>query len=157
MPEDAELDAVDLRILSGLQQDGRRSVKALAADAGIAQSTCAERVRGLVARGVIKGFRAEVDLARLGRHEEAIIGVRVRPHSRAIADVLIAECLAMPEVLRVMHVAGPDDFLVHVAVTGTGALRDFVLDQLTARREVAAVQTYLIFDQWERAEQGPLD
>jgi hypothetical protein len=49
-----------------------------------------------------------------------------------------------------MHVAGPDDFLVHVAVTDTGALRDFVLDQLTARREVAAVQTYLIFDQWER-------
>lgn len=157
MPDDAELDAVDLLILAGLQQDGRRSVKALAADAGIAQSTCAERVRGLVARGVIKGFRADVDLARLGRHEEAIIGVRVRPHSRAIADVLIAECLAMPEVLRVMHVAGPDDFLVHVAVTGTGALRDFVLDQLTARREVAAVQTYLIFDQWERAEQGPLD
>jgi DNA-binding Lrp family transcriptional regulator len=154
---DTELDAVDMRILAGLQQDGRRSVKALAADAGIAQSTCAERVRGLVARGVIKGFRAEVDLARLGRHEEAIIGVRVRPHSRAIADVLIAECLAMPEVLRVMHVAGPDDFLVHVAVNGTGALRDFVLDQLTARREVAAVQTYLIFDQWERADQGPID
>jgi DNA-binding Lrp family transcriptional regulator len=156
MPVDAELDAVDLRILAGLQQDGRRSVKALAADAGIAQSTCAERVRGLVARGVIKGFRAEVDLGRLGRHEEAIIGIRVRPHSREIADALIADCLAMPEVLRVMHVAGPDDFLLHVAVPGTGALRDFVLDQLTARREVAAVQTYLIFDQWERADQGPL-
>ena len=99
---------------------------------------------------MIKGFRAELDLARLGRHEQAIIGVRVRPHSRELADALVADCLAMPEVLRVMHVAGPDDFLVHVAVTDTGALRDFVLDQLTARREVAAVQTYLIFDQWDR-------
>jgi DNA-binding Lrp family transcriptional regulator len=150
MSLEAELDSVDLRILAGLREDGRRSVKALAADAGIAQSTCAERLRGLIARGVIKGFRAELDLSKLGRHEQAIIGVRVRPHSRELADALIADCLAMPEVLRVMHVAGPDDFLVHVAVTDTGALRDFVLDQLTARREVAAVQTYLIFDQWER-------
>jgi len=156
MPLSTELDAVDLAILASLQEDGRRSVKALAADAGIAQSTCAERLRGLLARGIVKGFRAEVDLARLGRGEQAIIGVRVRPHSRALADALVKECLTMPEVLRVMHVAGPDDFLVHVAVADTSALRDFVLDQLTARREVAAVQTYLIFDQWERPRQAPL-
>jgi DNA-binding Lrp family transcriptional regulator len=156
MDANAELDAVDLRILAGLQEDGRRSVKALAAGAGVAQSTCAERLRGLVARGIVTGFRAEVDLALLGRGEEAIIGVRVRPHSRELADALTADVLAMPEVVRIMHVAGPDDFLVHVAVADTTALRDFVLDQLTARREVASVQTYLIFDQQERRAQAPL-
>jgi DNA-binding Lrp family transcriptional regulator len=156
MALDTELDAVDLAILAGLQEDGRRPVKALAAAAGVAQSTCAERLRGLIARGIVKGFRADVDLGRLGRAEEAIIGVRVRPHSRELADRLTRDCLAMPEVLKVMHVAGPDDFLVHVAVADTAALRDFVLDRLTARREVASVQTYLIFDQWERARQAPL-
>lgn len=156
MDANAELDALDLRILAGLQEDGRRSVKALAEGAGITQITCAERLRGLVVRGIVKGFHAELDLARLGRREEAILGVRVRPHSRQHADLLIAECLAMPEVVRVMHVAGPEDLLVHVAVADTAALRDFVLDRLTARPEVTSVHTYLIFDQWQRAAQVPL-
>jgi len=41
---------------------------------------------------------------------------------------------------------GAEDLLVHVAVASTQALRDFVLDSLTKRREVAGVRTDVVFD-----------
>jgi DNA-binding Lrp family transcriptional regulator len=53
---------------------------------------------------------------------------------------------ATPEVLDVYFSAGADDYLLHVAMRDTGALRDFVLDHLSARPEVAATETILIFE-----------
>ena len=43
-------------------------------------------------------------------------------------------------------VAGADDFLIHVAVRDTATLRAFVVDQLSARPEVALTETSLIFE-----------
>ena len=51
----------------------------------------------------------------------------------------------LPEVLALSHVAGPEDFLVHVAVADTAHLQRLVLDRFTTRREVSEVQTNLLF------------
>ena len=51
------------------------------------------------------------------------------------------------EVLMVFHVAGVNDYLVHVAVRDTDHLRRLVLDAFTARPEVAHLETNLIFSQ----------
>lgn len=60
---------------------------------------------------------------------------------------------ALPESLALFHLTDPDDYLVHVAVTDTADLQRLVLDEFTSRREVARVETRLIFQQWEC---GPL-
>ena len=41
--------------------------------------------------------------------------------------------------------AGGNDFLVHVAVGDSQRLRDFALDAFTTRKEVAHIETNLIF------------
>lgn len=156
MPPNVELDSIDRQLLAMLQQDGRRAVKDLAADLNVAPSTCAERMRGLLRRGVISGIHARSDLAALGRAEQALLGVRVRPHSRELRDGLVQAMLARLEVLAVYHVSGNDDLLVHVAVPDTAAMRDFILDRLTSRPEVVAVQSYLIFQEWRQAVIEPL-
>ena len=53
--------------------------------------------------------------------------------------------LGLPEVMRLYHVAGADDFLVHVGVRDSDALRDFAMNALTTRPEVAHLETGLIF------------
>ncbi len=126
------------------------SNKELAEHVGIAPSTCLERVRALRVRGVITGFRAEVDLAALGRGLEAIVAVRVRPHSRRHVDAFREAARSMPEVIEVFHVTGADDFLLHVAVAGTDGLRDFVLDRLTMRPEVAHVESRIVYEHARR-------
>lgn len=61
------LDDIDLEILRALSLDARLTNKALANRLGIAESTCAYRVRMLRENGVITGSGVQLDLARLGR------------------------------------------------------------------------------------------
>lgn len=150
------LDRTDRAIVEALQNNARLPNKQLAEIVGLAPSTCLERVRALVARGVVEGFHAHVDRAALGRSLEAIHAVRIRPHSRAHVDAFWEYVLALPEVIEVFHVTGADDFLVHVGVADTDALRNFVLDRLTVRPEVAHVETHLIFGQARRTVLEPL-
>lgn len=141
------LDAIDAAIVRELQNDARLANKELAARVNIAPSTCLERVRQLRARGVLRGFHADVDPAALGRPLQAYISVRIRPHTREVVEPFIAYMLGLPETVAVSHVAGPDDFLVQVAVRDATHLQRLLLDGFTARREVAHLQTQLIFSQ----------
>jgi DNA-binding Lrp family transcriptional regulator len=150
------LDRTDRALVAALQKNARISNKDLAGLVGLAPSTCLERVRALRARGVIHGFHADVDRAALGRSLEAIVAVRVRPHSRVHVDAFWEYALGRPEVIEVFHVTGADDFLVHVGVADMDGLRDFVLDRLTVRPEVAHVESHLIYAQGRRAELEPL-
>jgi DNA-binding Lrp family transcriptional regulator len=155
MPKE-RLDRTDQALVAALQNNARISNKDLAALVGLAPSTCLERVRALRARGVLRGFHADVDHAALGRALEAIVAVRVRPHSRANVDAFWSYALGLSEVIEVFHVTGADDFLVHVGVADMDGLRDFVLDRLTVRPEVAHVESHLIYAQRRRAELEPL-
>jgi len=150
------LDRTDRALVAALQKNARMSNKDLAELVGLAPSTCLERVRALRARGVVRGFHADIDHAALGRSLEAIIAVRVRPHSRANVDSFWSYTLDLPEVIEVFHVTGADDFLVHVGLSDMDGLRDFVLDRLTVRPEVAHVESHLIYAQGRRAALEPL-
>jgi len=140
-----EVDELDSALLRLLQQDGRRTNRDLAAELGIAPSTCLERVRSLRERGVLLGFHAEVDLTALGRGLQAIIAVRVRPPTRAVIEQFQAFVARMPEVLSVFVLTGTDDFLLHVAVRDTDHLHAVVLDKLTKRPELADVRTSVVY------------
>jgi DNA-binding Lrp family transcriptional regulator len=142
------LDSVDVAILRALQNDGRIANKALAGLVGVAPSTCLERVARLRRAGVITGFTATVTPDAVGRTVQALLAVQVQPHSRPLVDPFVAHVLALPETIGMHHVTGADDFVVHVACPSTAALQRLVLDQFTARREVARVETHLIFSSW---------
>lgn len=143
---DVRLDATDRVLLDQLTRDARTPNNALAELAGIAPSTCLARVRSLIERGVIRGFHAEVDPAALGRGLEAMIAVRLHADARRHMAEFADRIAAAPGVLDVYFIAGADDYLLHVAMPGTAALRDFVVDQLSARPEVAATETILVFE-----------
>ena len=73
------LDEVDRRIVELLLQDGRIANNALAQRVGIAPSTCLARTRALMDRGVIRGFRPDIDYSKAGADLQAVGFVRVRP------------------------------------------------------------------------------
>jgi DNA-binding Lrp family transcriptional regulator len=139
------VNELDSAILAGLQADGRRSNRDLAADLHVAPSTCLERTRALRRRGVITGYHAVVEPAALGRPVQAMIFVRLRPQTRDTMDGFRNFVSALPETLNVYVITGFEDTLVHVALPSTEALQDFVLDSLTKRSEVADVRTAVVF------------
>lgn len=62
-----KLDGTDLKILTALSSDARLPLVELAAKAGVSILTARSRVKKLVAKKVILGFRAIFDLQKIGR------------------------------------------------------------------------------------------
>ncbi len=139
------LDQTDRRILSELLANGRLTNAALASRTGIAESTCIHRVRALRDSGVIRGFHAEIDLGALGLPMQAVVKVRLGTHNRDEVNRFHATLSAIPGVLTIFHVAGEDDYLLHVAVESSEALRDLVLEHVTVNPVVRHTETQLVF------------
>ncbi|MBN6191620.1 Lrp/AsnC family transcriptional regulator [Aneurinibacillus sp. BA2021] len=142
----AQLDETDLELLAALTRDAEITNKALAHRLGLAESTCAHRVRALRERGIIRDTRVRVDGAALGYPLQAIIKVRLANHTGPKVTALFDALVAVPRVLQVFHVAGVDDFLVHVAVEDATALRDIVLEHITIHPVVRGTETQLVFE-----------
>lgn len=145
------VDELDLRILGTLIDDPQASIKDVALTLGVPASTCAFRLRTLRSRGVITGSRLEIDPAAVGAPVQAMIRVRLGNHSRDGVEALFNALAATSGVLQVFHIAGADDFLVHVAVADAAALRDIVLERITVHEIVRATETQLVFELREGA------
>ncbi len=141
-----ELDRIDYEIVRHLRNNARFSNKELAAKVGLAPSSCLVRVRGLERDGVLRGFHADVDPRSLGVRLQAMISVRLQRHSQSIVESFRIYTLSLPEVRHLYHLAGVNDFLVHVWVKGPEHLRELVMTSFTAREEIAHVETGLIFE-----------
>ena len=155
MPDSNEIDAVDRRILAVLQDDARITNRDLASRVGLSPSASLARMRGLRERGIITGYAAELDLARLGRPIQALVAIRLNTHARDVLDRFVADMVALEETLSLFHLTGEADYLLHVAVSDPEQLRDVVLDRLTIRPEVAQVTTSLMFEH-HRSRPQPL-
>ena len=121
------LDAVDWQILAIVQEEARISFAELGRRIGMSTPAAAERMRQLEATGVIRGYRAELDLARIGRPVLAIVRMSV------VGDVftrVTAAIRSSPEVLECHRGTGADSFTIKVAVASIEDL-EHLIDKLT--------------------------
>ncbi len=109
----AALDEIDRRIIRSLAEDGRLSFRELGNRIHLSPNATAERVRRLQDRGVICGFHALIDPARIGTPLEAYIDVRL--HSGTSADSLQTLARRVPGVMTFAVVTGEFDCRVRVA------------------------------------------
>ncbi|MFJ4254266.1 Lrp/AsnC family transcriptional regulator [Microbacterium sp. NPDC090003] len=145
-PPGSPLDETDLALLAVLTREADITNKALAHRLNLAESTCAHRVRSLRERGIIRDTRIRLDEASVGFPLQAIIKVRLANHTGPTVTALFDALASVPRVLQVFHVAGVDDFLVHVAVEDATALRDIVLEHITVHPVVRGTETQLVFE-----------
>lgn len=139
------LDRIDFEILRALQNDGRASNKSLAAEVGLAPSSCLARMRRLRTDGVLRGIHADIAPDALGVGLEAILAVSLSAHDSGAFLAFGERAVELDEVVAVYHVAGRHDFLVHVAVRDAEHLRTLVLDKVTGGQDVARLETFLVF------------
>lgn len=125
---DQRLDAIDLLILRELQADGRLSVVELAERVGLSPSPCLRRVRSLEERGIIVGYRAVVDPAKIGLDLQFIVSCRSAVKTAAERNRMRSALQQMPEVISFHSVTGDVDGILRVAVPSIRAYEEF-LDQ----------------------------
>lgn len=114
-------DAVDLAIVLCLARDARRSIRNIASEIGMSPPPVAERLARLEARGVIAGYRADINWGLLGYGLVAYISVTC---IQGFEQGRTVEALdALPEVEKVDLVTGGADLLVRLRVKDTEHLR----------------------------------
>lgn len=141
-----KLDEIDLRILTILFSDADITNKELAAQIGIAPSTCLERVKRMKQNGVIKNAFVDINFKTLGGNIEAIAAIRLQPYSEQIVNLLRDDLLKLPEIVSLYHMGGSYDYFIHMSVKDSEHLRRFVFDAITSREEVQTVETSLVFE-----------
>jgi Lrp/AsnC family leucine-responsive transcriptional regulator len=138
---DAELDDIDLRILTCLQDDCRASLASIGESAGLSAPAVLERIKKLEAARVITGYRAILDGRRLGLDITAFIGVIIS-HPSLITD-FERRIAALPDVLECHHVTGGYTLLLKVKTGNTSAL-ERLISQIRSLEGVARTETMVV-------------
>lgn len=137
------MDDVDRAILAVLEEDGRISNAELAGRVGLSPSPCLRRVRRLEQTGVIRGYRALIDPAAVGRSLRVFTGVRLIRHARADVTAFERSVIRLPEVVHTYHVTGQYDYLLQVEVADLAAYENFHASRLASLPGVAMVTSYV--------------
>jgi Lrp/AsnC family transcriptional regulator, leucine-responsive regulatory protein len=140
----SEIDSFDEKILQALQWDARKTSLELAEVVGLSPSSCQRRQRDLEQRGIIRGYRAEIDPAVLGRSFTVFAAVQLERHVRSDVQAFQKAVTQLPGILEVHHIAGAFDYLLRVAVADLASYEIFHADRLTALPGVAHITSYVV-------------
>ena len=137
-PSPVTLDALDRRIITELQIDGRRAYGAIATEIGLSEAAVRRRVQRLRDQGALE-IVAITDPVQLGFHREAMLGVKVSGDVRAAADAIGA----IDEAIYVVLTAGSFDLIVEIIAEDDDHLVRIMNDQIRRIDGVVAVETFL--------------
>jgi Lrp/AsnC family leucine-responsive transcriptional regulator len=106
------LDATDWSILLEVQRDGRIPLTELGRRVNLSASAATERVKRLEAIGVITGYRADVDLEKVGFAVLAVVRLKYPGNRHEPLHRLLEERL---EILECLRTTGDDCYTLKVA------------------------------------------
>jgi Lrp/AsnC family leucine-responsive transcriptional regulator len=140
-----KLDPYDRRILAVLQEDGRISNQELADRIGLSPSPCLRRVRALEEAGIIAGYRALLDPAKLGLDLLVILSIAMDRHTPERFAGFEAAVSALPEVQECLLITGRDaDYQLKVIVRDMTVYHDLLLNRITRIEGVSGVHSSFV-------------
>ncbi|HEX9139243.1 MAG TPA: Lrp/AsnC family transcriptional regulator, partial [Steroidobacteraceae bacterium] len=134
----------------------RLSVVNLAQSIGLSPTPCARRIRQLEQGGVIEGYAAIVNPARLGLNVQAFIQVKLQQHADEIVTAFERELAKLEEVIACYATTGESDFLVYVAVPDLETLSSVVLKKLLKIPGVRDLHSSIVLETIKRSARLPL-
>jgi len=141
-----KLDDINTRILRILVRDGRISNLELAERAGLSPSACLRRVQELERSGVIKGYRAVIDPAKIGIGFVAYVTVGLNSHTKAAQEAFERAIARAPEVRECHNVTGTVEYLLRVEVADLADYKHWHTDVLGVLPQVQAITTFVVMD-----------
>lgn len=138
------MDRINQQILQELSRDGRISNLDLAERIGLSPSACLRRVQELERRGVIAGYRAVLDRARLGVGFVAYATVGLNTHTKASQEAFERAMSIAPEVVECHNITGSVEYLLRIEVADLPAYKAFHTDVMGTLPQVNAITTFVV-------------
>jgi len=156
MPNTAHLDRTDLALLAVLQDYGRIANAELAERVKLSPSACLRRVQRLEREGVIAGYSARVDPARVGLGLQAFVRVQLARHDAATVEAFSAKVNEWDEVVACHALTGDMDYLLQIAVEDLEHFSRLLLDRLLNDAKVADVNSSFVLRAVKQSRRLPL-
>ena len=139
-------DAMDIKILNILQDNGRITNSKLASEIGISPPAMSERVKRLESSGVIEKYVAILDRKKSDFGLLAMINVSLSLHQisnlKTVKDLLVQ----LDEVLECYQMTGDIDFMLKVAIKDMYSYTEFVNDKLSGIPGIQNIKTSFVLD-----------
>jgi len=146
MKQPVELDEIDRRILSLLQQRADLPNNALADEVGLTPGPCLRRVQRLREQGVIQKFTVQLDHKLLGYQISAFVEISLEHHTSEVASNFLKGIADMPQVLSCHMVTGDCDFILRVLVRDLDEYRKLIWEELHRIEGVQKIHSIVILD-----------
>ena len=141
-----ELDSFDRKILAVVAEDGRITVTDLARKVGLSKTPCQVRLRRLVATGVITGFQAVMDPAKLGLDHVAFTEVKLSDTREQALEEFNASVRRIPEVEECHMIASSFDYLLKVRTADIRRYRIVLGEKISSLPHVASTSTFVAME-----------
>lgn len=109
------LDRIDVRLLDLLQREGPKSAVELGERVGLSPSACHRRIRALEAAGIIAGYAARLDPARIGLGLDVFVDISLTSQSEEALTAFESAVLRFDEILECQLLSGAADYRLRVA------------------------------------------
>lgn len=139
-----KLDDIDHRILRELGKDARQPNLHLADKVGLSPSACLRRVQELERSGVIKGYRAQLDPAKLGIGFLAYVTVGLNSHTKAAQEAFERAMIRATAVVECHNITGTVEYLLRVETADLAAYKHFHTEILGILPQVNAITSYVV-------------
>lgn len=145
MPQNSEIDNVDLKILSLLMQDATMPYTEIGEKVFVSGSTVHVRMRKLQQMGVVKGSQLVIDYAKLGWDISAFLGIYLEKSSY-YAEV--AQALEkIPEIVSIHYTTGVYSIFARVVCRDTQHLREVLSDKIQKVQGIQRTETFISLEE----------
>lgn len=142
-----ELDKIDLRILQELEIDGRLSIVDLAGRVNLTNTPCSERVKRLERAGHITGYRAVLNMDKLGLSHLTVMQVSLAATAgNNSLDDFNAAVHKIPEVESCLMIAGSFDYLLTIRTRDIAQFRNVLGDKINKLPGVLQTNSFAVME-----------
>ena len=138
------MDRIDHTILTNLQENARISNVDLATAVGLSPSACLRRVSQLEKIGIIDGYHAALNAAKLGHDVLVLVQITLEGQSAEMLAEFEAAAANIPQVLAVFLRAGERDYILRVAARDVGDFGRLHADHLSALPHVLRMESSFV-------------
>ena len=150
------IDDIDRRIIAALQVDGRMTIHELADRVRLSPSPCARRVRLLEDAGIIRGYVAVIDQAKVGLPISVFASVKLERQREEELDRFSQAITRWPEVADCYLMTGQRDYLLRIVVRDLEEYERFLKDKLTRLDGVSSIESSFALGEVKRSNSVPL-
>jgi len=141
------LDSTDKILIEELQKDSKQSIKQLAQKVNLSITPTHERIKRLEANGIIEKYVAIVNPTLLGRNLMVYCHVTLVKHQEAYFKEFEAFVAGIDEIVEVMYLAGPYDYIIKVVLKDMADFEHFIARKISRLEIISNIQSSFVITQ----------